>query len=50
VTLPRHACIEAGLQDADRVRVHSDGDGRLVLERIEPPPDAWLGRGSSAFP
>jgi bifunctional DNA-binding transcriptional regulator/antitoxin component of YhaV-PrlF toxin-antitoxin module len=38
VTLPRHACIEAGLQDGDRVRVQSDGDGRLMLERIEPPP------------
>jgi bifunctional DNA-binding transcriptional regulator/antitoxin component of YhaV-PrlF toxin-antitoxin module len=39
VTLPRQACIEAGLQDGDRVRVRSDGDGRIVLERIEPPPD-----------
>lgn len=39
VTLPRQACIEAGLHDGDRVRVRSDGDGRLVLERIEPPPE-----------
>jgi hypothetical protein len=39
VTLPRRACIEAGLQDRDRVLVRSDGDGRIVLERIEPPPD-----------
>ncbi len=38
VTLPRQACIEASVQDGDRVRVRSDGDGRLVLERIEPPP------------
>jgi bifunctional DNA-binding transcriptional regulator/antitoxin component of YhaV-PrlF toxin-antitoxin module len=38
VTLPRHACIEAGLQDGDRLRVRSEGDGRLILERIEPPP------------
>ena len=38
VTLPRQACIEAGLQDGDRVRVRSDGDGRLIVERIEPPP------------
>ena len=38
VTLPREACVEAGLQDGDRVRVRSNGDGRLVLERIEPPP------------
>jgi PD-(D/E)XK endonuclease len=39
VTLPRQACIEAGLQDGDRVHVHSDGDGRIMLERIEPSPD-----------
>lgn len=38
VTLPRQACIEAGVQDGDRVRVQSTGDGRIVLERIEPPP------------
>jgi hypothetical protein len=38
VTLPQRACIEAGLQDDDRLRVRSDGDGRVVLERIEPPP------------
>jgi hypothetical protein len=39
VTLPRHVCIEASLQPGDRLRVHSAGDGRLVLERIEPPPE-----------
>jgi len=38
VTLPRRACIEAGLQDGDRLRVRSHCDGRVVLERIEPPP------------
>jgi hypothetical protein len=38
VTIPRQACVEARLQDGDRVRVRSDGDGRIVLERIEPPP------------
>jgi hypothetical protein len=38
VTLPRLACNEAGLQDGDRVRVRSDGDGRLIIDRIEPPP------------
>lgn len=38
VTIPARACVEAGLQDADRLRVRSDGDGRVVLERIEPPP------------
>jgi hypothetical protein len=43
VTLPRQACIEAGLQDGDRVHVRSEGDGRIVLERIEPPPDTVPG-------
>jgi hypothetical protein len=38
LTLPRRACNEAGLQDGDRVRVGTDGDGRLVIERIDPPP------------
>jgi len=38
VTIPRQACVEAGLQDGDRVRARSEGDGRVVLERIEPPP------------
>jgi Holliday junction resolvase-like predicted endonuclease len=38
VTIPAQACIEAGLQDDDVVLVRSDGDGRVVLERIEPPP------------
>jgi Holliday junction resolvase-like predicted endonuclease len=47
VTLPRQACIEARLQDGDRVRVRPDGDGRLVLERIEPPPDTAPARQAS---
>jgi hypothetical protein len=38
VTIPAQACVEAGLQDEDRLQVRSDGDGRVVLERIEPPP------------
>src|SRR6266511_1712833 len=38
LTLPRQACIEAGFEDGDRVRVRSMGDGRIVLERVEPPP------------
>jgi hypothetical protein len=38
VTLPRAACIQAGLQDGDRVYVRSEGDGRMVLERMDPPP------------
>lgn len=44
VTIPRQACVEAGLQDGDRVRVRSDGDGRVVLERIEPPPTPGSGK------
>jgi PD-(D/E)XK endonuclease len=38
VTLPRQPCIEAGLETGDRLRVRSDGEGRVVLERIDPPP------------
>ena len=38
VTIPSRACIEAGLQNEDRLYVRSDGDGRVILERIEPPP------------
>ena len=37
VTLPRQACVEAGLQDGDCVQVDCDGDGRLTLVRVEPP-------------
>lgn len=42
VTLPRQACIDSGLQDGDQVHVRSQGDGRLMLERIDPPPAAIL--------
>jgi hypothetical protein len=50
VTLPRKACIEASVQDGDRVRVRSDGDGRLVLERIEPPPATPPRRHAASTP
>jgi Holliday junction resolvase-like predicted endonuclease len=40
VTLPQLACIEASFQDGDRLLARSDGDGRVVLERIDPPPSA----------
>jgi hypothetical protein len=40
VTIPQAACIEAGLQGDDCLLVRSDGDGRVVLERVEPPPTA----------
>ena len=35
--LPQAACIEAGLQEDERLLVRSNGDGRIVLERVEPP-------------
>jgi hypothetical protein len=38
VTLPSQVCVEASLQDDDRLQVRSGGDGRVILERIEPPP------------
>jgi hypothetical protein len=38
VTLRSQVCIEASLQDDDRLQVRCDGDGRVILERIEPPP------------
>lgn len=38
VTIPQAACIEAGLHEDDRLLARSEGDGRVVLERIEPPP------------
>jgi hypothetical protein len=38
VTLPQQACIDARLQEDDCLCVRSEGDGRIVLERIEPPP------------
>lgn len=40
VTLPQQACIDAGLEDEDRLFARCDGDGRITLERIEPPPSA----------
>ncbi len=38
VTIPQVACREAGLQEDDLLVVRSEGDGRVVLERAEPPP------------
>jgi PD-(D/E)XK endonuclease len=49
VTLPQQACIDAGLQDADRLLARSDGDGRIVLERIEPPPSAVVSEGCTTL-
>jgi bifunctional DNA-binding transcriptional regulator/antitoxin component of YhaV-PrlF toxin-antitoxin module len=39
VTIPQEAVLSAGLQPGDRVRVRSDGPGRVVLEQLELP--AW---------
>ncbi len=40
VTIPQAACAEAGFEEDDRLLVRSEGDGRVVLERVEPPPAA----------
>ena len=45
VTIPQTACIEANFQEDDRLVVRSEGDGRVVLERVEPPP-ATLASGA----
>jgi PD-(D/E)XK nuclease superfamily protein len=34
-TIPKRPCEEAGLRPGDRMRVHADGPGRVVLERID---------------
>lgn len=34
VTIPQQAVLEAGLDVGDRLRVRSNGYGRIVLERI----------------
>jgi hypothetical protein len=39
VNIPQRPFFEAGFEQGDRVRVRSDGYGRVVLERIELP--AW---------
>jgi hypothetical protein len=36
--IPVGPCSEAGLSIGDRLRVRADGPGRVVLERIDPPP------------
>jgi hypothetical protein len=34
-TIPKRPCEEAGLHAGDRLRVHAEGSGRVVLERID---------------
>lgn len=36
-TFPKAPCEEAGISPGDRLRVSTDGPGRLVFEKIEPP-------------
>jgi bifunctional DNA-binding transcriptional regulator/antitoxin component of YhaV-PrlF toxin-antitoxin module len=36
MTIPRAPYDAAGLITGDRLRVHSDGPGRILLERIAP--------------
>lgn len=36
MTIPKAPCEDAGLAAGDRLRVHADGPGRILLERIGP--------------
>jgi hypothetical protein len=38
MTVPPKPFADAGLQTGDRIRFRADGPGRVILERIEPPP------------
>jgi hypothetical protein len=38
MTIPQRAFFEAGFENASRVRVRSDGPGRIVVEQTELPP------------
>jgi bifunctional DNA-binding transcriptional regulator/antitoxin component of YhaV-PrlF toxin-antitoxin module len=35
ITIPKHPFSEAGLNVGDRMRIRADGDGRVLLERID---------------
>jgi hypothetical protein len=37
ITIPQRAFFESGFENGRRVRVRSDGPGRIVLEQIELP-------------
>jgi PD-(D/E)XK endonuclease len=39
MTIPKAPCEDAGLAAGDRLRVHADGPGRVLLERINPEED-----------
>jgi bifunctional DNA-binding transcriptional regulator/antitoxin component of YhaV-PrlF toxin-antitoxin module len=38
MTIPKEPCEQAGFVAGDRLRVQADGEGRVLLERIEPLP------------
>jgi PD-(D/E)XK endonuclease len=38
MTIPKGPCEEAGFVAGDRLRVQADGEGRVLLERIDPAP------------
>lgn len=48
MTIPQRAFFEAGFQDGSRVRVRTDGPGRIVVEQIELPGWARPNGGPSA--
>jgi hypothetical protein len=37
LTIPQRAFFEAGLENGSKVRVRSDGPGRIVVEQVELP-------------
>ena len=39
MTIPKGPCEEAGFVAGNRLRVRADGEGRVLLERIEPAPN-----------
>ncbi|HEX6152213.1 MAG TPA: hypothetical protein VFZ19_01700 [Solirubrobacterales bacterium] len=38
MTIPKGPCEEAGFVAGDRLRVRAEGEGRVLLERIDPAP------------
>jgi len=38
LTVPQKAFFEAGLVNGSKVRVRSDGPGRIIIEQVELPP------------
>jgi hypothetical protein len=48
ITIPQRPFFEAGFENGGRVRVRSDGPGRIVLEQIELPDWARSAKAGSA--